>query len=149
MATSNFGTPKFGLPLVAVGDIRDEDGEVLEDESNWNYISIEHEVAEFNKETVYLELEVKSGYYEGCWFDIKETNDYWDYEQLDELTDEDADYFFGDTAEQVRKDYAEDMKKIRAELKKLVDEWGALELGVAYRFSNGETGYNVVKESAL
>ena len=144
MATSNFGTPKFGLPLVADGvesNYNAEDGGYSE--FDWLYDERAEDIKEFNKDKKYFEIEIKAGYYDGWYYDAKELQDYWAFEDIDELTDEDAEYFFGDTAGNVKKEMTEELDAIKKKLDELVEN-GAIKLERVATFSNGETYYKKV-----
>ena len=141
MATSNFGIPKFGLPLVADGVESNYNAEDAEySEFDWLYDERAEEIKEFNKDKKYLEIEMKAGYYEGWYYDVKELQDYWAFEDIDELTDEDAEYFFGDDAETVKKAMRAEFEAIKKKLEELAEN-GATKLERVATFSNGETIY--------
>lgn len=132
MATSNFGTPHYNLPLVA--EFCDEQ------DDEWFWEMKNDEVAEFNKELEWFEVVLVAGYYEGGYYDLKWSSDYVDFEDIDDMTDEDTDYFFGETK-------AEFVKQAKAEFEKarqfIIDrqESGAIMLERVATFSNGETIY--------
>lgn len=144
MATANFGTPHYNLPLVAVGITDDES------QNEIAFWEMENNIKEINKELTYMEVVAESGYYQGAMYDLKDTCDYIDVEggDLDTLDDYDANYFFGDTADNVRKDYKDDLEKVKAFLKDQVENWGAIELVRVAQFSNGETIYKQVEQVA-
>lgn len=132
MATSNFGTPKHGLPLVA--EFCDEQ------DNDWFWEMKEQEIKEFNSDLTWFEVELVAGYYEGAYYNLKWLSDYVDFEDIDDLTDEGTDYFFGETK-------AEFVKQAKAEFEKakkfIIDrqESGAIMLEKVATFSNGETIY--------
>lgn len=137
MATANFGTPNFDLPLIAIGMSDDED------QNYWAYEDAEAELKEFNNGLDYFEVYLESGYYQGAMYNVKETNDYIDYDQIDDFDDEDIDYYFGDTKANVKKGIAQELEKIKKFLAEKKDE-GALELIKVAQFSNGEAFYKAI-----
>lgn len=157
MSTCNFGTPNFGLPLICGGLDYDEkrkayeeaEGEeynedMFNDEVQWEIEEIENELKEFNKNLKYFAVYLEGGYYMGYYFNARLTQDYWDFDNLDELDDEDAEYYFGDTADEVRKGHEQELNKIREYFKEL-KERGFYELALRGVFSNGEGVYERVK----
>lgn len=137
MATANFGTPNFDLPLIAIGMSDDED------QNYWAYEDAEAELKEFNNGLDYFEVYLESGYYQGAMYNVKEANDYIDYDQIDGFDDEDIDYYFGDTKANVKKGIAQELEKIKKFLAEKKDE-GALELIKVAQFSNGEAFYKAI-----
>ena len=137
MATANFGTPNFNLPLIAIGMGDDED------ENYWACEDAEAELKLLNNELGYFTLYLESGYYQGAMYNAKQTNDYVDYDQIDDFDDEDMDYYFGDTKANVKKGIAQELDKIKKFLAEKKDE-GALELIKVAQFSNGEAIYKAV-----
>ncbi len=137
MSTANFGTPNFNLPLIAIGMGDDED------QNYWVYEDAEADLKEFNNELGYFTLYLESGYYQGAMYNVEQTNDYIDYEQIDDLDDEDAEYYFGDTKDNVKKGITQELDKIRKFLADKKDE-GALELIKVAQFSNGEAFYKAI-----
>lgn len=137
MATANFGTPNFDLPLIAIGMSDDED------QNDWAYEDAESDLKEFNNRLDYFEVYLESGYYQGAMYNVKETNDYIDYDQIDDFDDEDIDYYFGDTKANVKKGIAQELEKIKKFLAEKKDE-GALELIKVAQFSNGEAFYKAI-----
>lgn len=137
MATANFGTPNFDLPLIAIGMSDDED------QNDWAYEDAESDLKELNNGLDYFEVYLESGYYQGAMYNVKETNDYIDYDQIDDFDDEDIDYYFGDTKANVKKGIAQELEKIKKFLAEKKDE-GALELIKVAQFSNGEAFYKAI-----
>ena len=137
MATANFGTPNYELPLIAIGMHDDED------QNYWEFEDTEEELKEFNRGLDYFEVYLESGYYQGAMFNIEETNGYVDYDQIDELDDYDMDYYFGDTKDNVKKGIAKELEKIKKYLAEK-KECGALELIKVAQFSNGEAFYKAI-----
>ena len=136
MATANFGRPNLDLPLM-VGGMSE-----CEEQNEMEYEDAKYIVEETNKELHYFEMELEAGYYEGFMFNVKE-DDYLDYDDIGELTDDDAMYYYGDTADNVRKDMADELEKI----KKVLQEWkenGGLELIKVAQFPNGEAMYKSI-----
>ena len=137
MATANFGTPNFELPIIAIGMHDDED------QNYWEFEDTEAELKEFNNGLDYFEVYLESGYYQGAMYNVKQTNDYIDYDQIDDFDDEDMDYYFGDTKDNVKKGIAQELEKIKKFLAEKKDE-GALELIKVAQFSNGEAFYKAI-----
>lgn len=138
MATSNFAPVKFDLPLI-VGGIDEEDENILDME----YEDTQAMLDQFNATLDHFEVVLEGGYYCGYQFNVKELKDYWDFENIDELTDDDADYFWGDTAENIIKEFKYEFGRIK-EYFDLLPTWGFTKLGVVGTFSNGETVYRKV-----
>lgn len=137
MATANFGTPNFELPLIAIGMHDDED------QNYWEVEDTEVELKELNNGLTYFEVYLESGYYEGAMFNTKETNGYIDYNQIDDYDDYDMEYYFGDTKDNVKKGIAKELEKIKKYLAEK-KECGALELIKVAQFSNGEAFYKAI-----
>ena len=83
MSTANFGTPNFNLPLIAIGMGDDED------QNYWAYEDAEADLKLLNNELGYFTVYLESGYYQGAMYNVKQTNDYIDYDQIDDYDDED------------------------------------------------------------
>lgn len=137
MSTANFGTPNFNLPLIAIGMGDDED------QNYWAYEDAEADLKLLNNELGYFTVYLESGYYQGAMYNVKQTNDYIDYDQIDDFDDEDMDYYFGDTKANVKKGIAQELDKIKKFLAEKKDE-GALELIKVAQFSNGEAFYKAI-----
>lgn len=137
MATANFGTPNFDLPLIAIGMSDDED------QNYWEFEDTEADLKLLNNELGYFTVYLESGYYQGAMYNVKQTNDYIDYAQIDDFDDEDIDYYFGDTKANVKKGIAQELEKIKKFLAEKKDE-GALELIKVAQFSNGEAFYKAI-----
>lgn len=133
MATANFGTPNYDLPII-VGDVED----------SLDYFAAEPYIEEINDELKHFEVVAEAGYYEGFMLNAKQTDDYWDVEDIATITDDDAEYFYGDTAENIKHEFAEDMKKIKAFFERM-KQGGMFELNKVAQFSNGEAVYKRVK----
>lgn len=137
MSTANFGTPNFNLPLIAIGMGDDED------QNYWAYEDAEADLKLLNNELGYFTVYLESGYYQGAMYNVKQTNDYIDYDQIDDFDDEDMEYYFGDTKANVKKGIAQELDKIKKFLAEKKDE-GALELIKVAQFSNGEAFYKAI-----
>ena len=137
MSTANFGAPNFNLPLIAIGMGDDED------QNYWAYEDAEADLKLLNNELEYFTVYLESGYYQGAMYNVKQTNDYIDYDQIDDFDDEDMDYYFGDTKANVKKGIAQELDKIKKFLAEKKDE-GALELIKVAQFSNGEAFYKAI-----
>lgn len=137
MSTANFGTPNFNLPLIAIGMGDDED------QNYWAYEDAEADLKLLNNELGYFTVYLESGYYRGAMYNVKQTNDYIDYDQIDDYDDEDMDYYFGDTKANVKKGITQELDKIKKFLAEKKDE-GALELIKVAQFSNGEAFYKAI-----
>lgn len=137
MSTANFGTPNFNLPLIAIGMGDDED------QNYWAYEDAEADLKLLNNELGYFTVYLESGYYQGAMYNVKQTNDYIDYDQIDDFDDEDMDYYFGDTKANVKKGITQELDKIKKFLAEEKDE-GALELIKVAQFSNGEAFYKAI-----
>lgn len=137
MSTANFGTPNFNLPLIAIGMGDDED------QNYWAYEDAEADLKLLNNELGYFTVYLESGYYQGAMYNVKQTNDYIDYDQIDDFDDDDMDYYFGDTKANVKKGITQELDKIKKFLAEKKDE-GALELIKVAQFSNGEAFYKAI-----
>lgn len=136
MSCPNFDTSKlndYKLPLVV-----SDDGFAYED-------TIES-IKEFNKNTRFFEIVLESGYYVGIQANIREVENgvYHSIEDLEHISDEDADYFYGDTAENIKKELHNELAKIKDFLMGLKEQ-GWQELTQVCIFSNGEAVYEEVK----
>lgn len=142
MATANFGTMKYDMPLI-VGGFYDENDPDCEWQSYEEFECIKKDLADFNDTLKHFELGIESGYYDGFQFTVEQTDEYWDYEDLPTMTDDDADYYYGDTVENIRKEFEQDLKNIKEYLYNLKDN-GFKELIKVAQFSNGEAMYKEV-----
>lgn len=159
MATRNFGIPNYDLPLIVGGtgddfdtrakDYKENYGEEYTEDMYYTDIDFEiedmrNELDEFNKELKHFEMIIEPGYYVGYYFNAKQNDDYVDYEDIATLNDEDAMYFYGGSAKEIRQEFRDDMKMIKNYLKDLKDR-GYKELYCAGVFSNGEAIYKEAK----
>ena len=142
MATANFETMKYDMPLI-VGGFYDENDPDCERQSYEEVECIKEDLADFNDTLKHFEVGIESGYYDGFQFTVKQTDEYWDYDDLPTMTDDDADYYYGDTAENIRKEFEQDLKNIKEYLYNLKAN-GFMELAKVAQFSNGEAMYKEV-----
>ena len=142
MATANFGTMKYDMPLI-VGGFYDDDDPDWERHNYEEVKCIKEDLADFNDTLKHFEVGIESGYYDGFQFTVEQTDEYWDYEDLPTMTDDDADYYYGDTAENIRKEFEQDLKNIKEYLYNLKAN-GFKELIKVAQFSNGEAMYKEV-----
>ena len=142
MATANFGTMKYDMPLI-VGGFRDENDPDWEWHNYEEVECIKEDLADFNDTLKHFEVGIESGYYDGFQFTVEQTDEYWDYEDLPTMTDDDADYYYGDTVENIRKEFEQDSKNIKEYLYNLKAN-GFIELIKVAQFSNGEAMYKEV-----
>ena len=142
MATANFRTMKYDMPLI-VGGFYDENDPDCEWQSYEEVECIKKDLADFNDTLKHFEVGIESGYYDGFQFTVKQTDEYWDYEDLPTMTDDDADYYYGDTVENIRKEFEQDLKNIKEYLYNLKAN-GFMELIKVEQFSNGEAMYKEV-----
>jgi len=142
MATANFGTMKYDMPLI-VGGFFDENDPDWEWHSYEEAECIKEDLADFNDTLKHFEVGIESGYYDGFQFTVKQTDEYWDYEDIPTMTDEDADYYYGGTVENIRKEFEQDLKNIKNYLYELKAN-GFMELAKVAQFSNGEAMYKEV-----
>lgn len=142
MATANFGTMKYDMPLI-VGGFYDENDPDCEWQSYEEFECIKKDLADFNDTLKHFEVGIESGYYDGFQFTVEQTDEYWDYEDLPTMTDDDADYYYGDTVENIRKEFEQDLKNIKEYLYNLKAN-GFKELIKVAQFSNGEAMYKEV-----
>lgn len=145
MATANFGTPNFGLPLIVGGlDNYDEDGNYDECLADWDARESEHQVEEFNTGLDHFEVYLEPGYYNGYYYNVKQTNDYLAYDEMASWEEEDAEEFYGASIDGLKNEMREEMAKIKQFLANLKKE-GKIELIKVAQFSNGEAMYKEVK----
>lgn len=142
MATANFGTMKYNMPLI-VGGFYDENDPDWEWHSYEEVECIKEDLADFNGTLKHFEVGIEAGYYDGYQFTVEQTDEYWDYEDLPTMTDDDADYYYGDTVENIRKEFEQDLKNIKEYLYNLKAN-GFMELAKVAQFSNGEAFYKEV-----
>ena len=142
MATANFATMKYDMPLI-VGGFYDENDPDREWQSYEEAECIKEDLADFNDTLKHFEVGIESGYYDGFQFTVEQTDEYWDYEDLPTMTDDDADYYYGDTVENIRKEFEQDLKNIKEYLYNLKAN-GFEELIKVAQFSNGEAMYKEV-----
>ena len=142
MATANFGTMKYDMPLI-VGGFYDENDPDWEWHNCEEVECIKEDLADFNDTLKHFEVGIESGYYDGFQFTVEQTDEYWDYEDLPTMTDDDADYYYGDTVENIRKEFEQDLKNIKEYLYNLKAN-GFKELIKVAQFSNGEAMYKEV-----
>ena len=142
MATANFRTMKYDMPLI-VGGFYDENDPDCEWQSYEEVKCIKKDLSDFNDTLKHFEVGIESGYYDGFQFTVEQTDEYWDYEDLPTMTDDDADYYYGDTVENIRKEFEQDLKNIKEYLYNLKAN-GFMELIKVEQFSNGEAMYKEV-----
>ena len=142
MSTANFGTMKYDMPLI-VGGFYDENDPDWEWHNCEEVECIKEDLADFNDTLKHFEVGIESGYYDGFQFTVEQTDEYWDYEDLPTMTDDDADYYYGDTAVNIRKEFEQDLKNIKEYLYNLKAN-GFKELIKVAQFSNGEAMYKEV-----
>ena len=142
MATANFGTMKYDMPLI-VGGFYDENDPDWEWNNHEEVECIKEDLADFNDTLKHFEVGIESGYYDGYQFTVEQSDEYWDYEDLPTMTDDDADYYYGDTVENIRKEFEQDLKNIKEYLYNLKAN-GFKELIKVAQFSNGEAMYKEV-----
>lgn len=142
MATANFGTMKYDMPLI-VGGFYDEDDPDCEWQSYGEFECAKEDLADFNDTLKHFEVGIEPGYYDGFQFTVEQSDEYWDYEDLPTMTDDDADYYYGDTVENIRKEFEQDLKNIKEYLYNLKAN-GFKELIKVAQFSNGEAMYKEV-----
>ena len=160
MSTPNFDQTKlnkFNLPLVVFGmgndfeqrkkDFKSDCGEEYTEYhyqheiNNIEWDFRDKELQKFNSELKHFELKLEDGYYVGVQYDIEETDSYNDYETIQDITDEDADYYYGLSAKEVKAEFENDLTKIREFLKKQVNAPYVIELNCVGVLSNGEAIY--------
>lgn len=164
MSTANFEPMNFDMPLVAYGmgvdyeerkkDYEEDFGEeyimdIYYSDIDFQSEDVQNDVDEFNNRHRFFEVEQKSGYYQGIQFQVNFTDKYLDYDTImddKEFTDEDADYYYGDMADNIRKQVREELRECYAFLIDMKNLQGAVELYKYAQFSNGEAIYRKVGE---
>lgn len=155
MATANFEPMKYGMPLVVGGinyqEYRDEyydqfGTEPTEDdyfdEVQWEIETCDRYAEELNEKLHHFKVETKGGYYAGFQFIAECTDEYWDYYDLGGMTEDDADYYYGMSKQEVINEFTNELAKIKDFLDEQV-EMGMTELKRYATFSNGETLYQL------
>lgn len=104
------------------------------------------EVKEFADTLKYYKLELKSGYFEGVQFYVEDACEYWALDDLDDLTDEDAEDLFGEKAATIRLEVAQEKQKILDFMREYLRR-GWTELSLRGIFSNGEAVYKEIKHN--
>lgn len=132
MATCNFAPMKYDMPLIVGGFYDENDPDCIKED-----------LADFNDTLKHFEVGIEAGYYDGFQFTVKQSDKYWDYEDLADMTDDDADYYYGDTVENIRNEFEQDLKNIKEYLYNLKAN-GFMELAKVAQFSNGEALYKEV-----
>ena len=158
MSTPNFKTLDWDLPLIVGGvgedyDIRKKEFEesfddekyssdIYEEEINTFCESLQDDLDDFNHKISHFRVSLKSGYYNGFQFDVEETDNYYNYETIKDIDDEDANYYYGMTAKDIKAEFESDLDKIRKLLEsyKQSDPY-LIELNCIGVFSNGEAIY--------
>lgn len=141
MATNNFEPMNFDMPLI-VGGISDD-----QEDYTFEVESLIDDLKEENKELQFFNLEIKDGYYQGWQWQVEWADKYLDYDQItdpEQFSDYDADYYYGDTAENIREQVEVEKNKCLAYLEALKEN-GYTELYKVGQFSNGEAVYKEVK----
>lgn len=160
MATANFAPMNFDMPLIAggIGDDYEErkkeweevnDTEYSEDLYNEDMQFVaeeaEEDLKDFNAGLDHFKITIEPGYYQGWQWQVEWQDEYLDYDQIfaDDFTDEDADYYYNETAEEVRAEVKKEEAKVRHYLEEL-KKMGFTELYKYAQFSNGEAIYERV-----
>lgn len=155
MATANFEPMKYEMPLVVGGinyqeykqDYYDQFGtEPTEDdyfdEIQWEIETCDRYAEELNDKLHHFKVETKGGDYAGFQFVVECTDEYWDYYDLAGMTEDDADYYYGMSKQEVINEFTNELAKIKDFLDEQV-EMGMTELKRYATFSNGETLYQL------
>lgn len=159
MATCNFETMHFDMPLVCGGLDYDERKQVREQEDGEEYTyedydadlqfeieDCEAELERLNKDLEFFKVEMKSGYYEGWQWQVEWDNSY-DYETAMDMDDKDETiYWYDYTPSELRKAIKAELKVIKNYLMRLVKDYGYLNLYKYAQFDNGEAIYKRVGE---
>lgn len=163
MSTPNFNQitlNKLDLPLIVGGAGNDFETRKKEFESEYgdeyteNHYNEEicldaeilsDELKEFNDKLNHFELFIESGYYSGFQYNVKETDNYNDYESVQDINDEDADYYYGMSAKEIKAEFENELKQIREFLKSKINSPYIIELNCMGIFSNGEAIYKEAK----
>lgn len=164
MATCNFNQnnlDKFDLPLIVWGigedyeirkqyfcenvletnDTNEYTDEMYNAEIEWATDEYEEKLSEINDRLEFFEVIIEGGYYQGYQFNVKEIDSYNDYDSIQTLDDEDADYFYGKTACEVKAQIEHEIKLIREWLNTAPNEPYVTRLVRIATFNNGEAVY--------
>ena len=150
MATANFKTPEY-FPLIAAYFYSWDDLYQLEDHEIEDSFLTEEDlddltmyVDDFNDDLQFFKVSILDGYYEGLqlFVDFKDSDDFFKY-PVENDDDYDVHYYGFDTAEELMNAFYSEQQKVNDFLMEMKNNFRMMELEVAYRFSNGETGYNI------
>lgn len=158
MSTPNFTTPNYNLPLICGGMNYNDMKQKYEEETGEEYTedmfyfdseiivkNIQEQIDDFNNPLRHFEVVIEPGYYGGFSLNVTQIKDYWDYEEIDDLTDDDSEYFWGDDAETIKKEFKDEMRKIEKFFRNMKNNNDMIELIKVAQFSNGEAVYKEVK----
>lgn len=106
-----------------------------------------------------FKITIKPGYYEGIQLFVEEPDDYFQdtfdnwlrdkyNKDYDDLSEEEYTKYNDEYEEDMNKLFEADKQKVAQIMEDIGKEYGWLQLAVAYRFSNGETGYNIVNKKS-
>ena len=133
------GTPDkcecCGADLTAVESIYDEWG--MQDRIK----DMESKAEELNEYLTFFTVSVESGHYSGVQFYVDEK-----YYDLTTWTNDESQDEFGLCRSKMLRKFKSEVNWLNRALRKAKDELGLVELGVAARFSNGETWYTEIKK---
>lgn len=163
MSTPNFNQTKlnkFELPLIVGGmgndfetrknEFESENGDEYTENQYFTETSFEAEMLSedlktFNNGLKHFELTIEPGYYQGWQYDINEIDGYNDYESIQDIDDENADYYYGVSAKEIKAEFDNELEQIREYLKSEINSPYRIKLNCMGIFSNGEAIYKEAK----
>ena len=156
MSTPNFEFMKYDMPLIIADTDYYQMKEDYEKEFNEEYTEDMFEddcyyiadnmrrLAEnFTKTLNYHTVDIQDGYYSGIQFIVYENNECLFDLSKDGISNEDAQYYYGECRSKVIRKADAEKRKIYKWLKSMKD-YGYLELSCDGVFSNGEAVYSIV-----
>ena len=102
--------------------------------------NMETKAKELNEYLTFYTVSVESGYYSGLQFYVDEK-----YSDVEEMDNDESNYEFGMCRSKMLRKYKSEGNLLRRALQKAKEELGLMELGVVYRFGNGEVMYTEIK----
>ena len=115
----------YELDELTYGEERDEITALLDD---------------FNRELMFHEVKLQSGYYSGVQFKVEVEHDLTEYD----YGNDECHYYFDCCRSVAYRKYAAEVRKINRKLAELGKRWGFTELVCTARFSNGEAWFEPV-----
>jgi len=144
MGAPNFKQQEHDFPMYVISDAmftyEDDDGDAQFDQ--WMFDDFiedfQPRIDELNSDLEFFQVSLEPGYYAGMQIYIEPKH--FDLEE-DDFDNNDTQYYFALNRSTAIRKYRSERTKLKRTLKKLAKEHNLKAYAVAYRFSNGETGY--------